>query len=89
VDAGTDTCRTCLAAHCCTAYTDCLHDSVCSHAFDAYRQCVDTAQNSSIKNACIGGFSRTMKDAGTSAPLGNAIGSCVYAQCLVCGAATI
>lgn len=89
VDAGTDTCRLCLATNCCTAYTSCVGDSTCSHALDEYRHCVDTATNSSDQGACIGGFSRTMKDAGTSAPLGNAIGGCVYAHCTLCGASAI
>lgn len=88
-DAGSDDCRQCLAANCCSDYVNCVEDPACSAALDTYRQCVESATNTSQKGACIGGFSRTLKDAGASAPLGSAIGACVYRACTVCGAATI
>jgi len=88
-DAGSDDCRQCLTANCCSDYVNCVKDPVCSAALDAYRLCVENATNTSVKGACIGGFSRTLKDAGASAPLGSAIGGCVYRACTVCGAAAI
>jgi hypothetical protein len=88
-DAGSETCRQCLASNCCEAYANCVRDDACGQALETYRQCANAAVSNSAKGACFATFSRVMKDAGASTSLGQAIGSCVYSRCTSCGASLI
>src|SRR5678816_2276873 len=85
-DSGTEACRQCLAANCCSAYANCVRDAACARALEDYRQCANTAVSGSDKGSCLSTFSRVMKDAGASSAFGNAVGQCVYAYCAFCGA---
>jgi hypothetical protein len=88
-DSGTESCRQCLAANCCDAYSNCVRDDACSQALETYRQCANAAVSGSDKGRCFATFSQAMKDAGASASLGQAIGVCVYRSCISCGASSI
>jgi hypothetical protein len=88
-DSGTETCRQCLAANCCTAYENCVRDDICARALETYRQCANTAVSGSDKGRCFAAFGRTMKDAGASSAYGSAVATCVYQSCIACGASSI
>jgi hypothetical protein len=83
-DAGSDACQACLAKSCCSDFTDCQNDALCTRSLQEHLACFRTPGEEA--SFCFGNFTRALQgDAGQAAGL-KPIPICIIMHCsMVCG----
>lgn len=80
-DAGSDECRTCMAAVCCDTYAACMNDAACAEGFIKHRECWTDPANTEPYE-CFPTFARSVPDAASI--LGTMV-TCILGTCDMCG----